>query len=422
MDQSIYSTIISIIEGVCTALFIYQLVYMVISLIKPVPKFKAQRLCRYAVMVSAKNEENVIGNLVKSILAQDYPRKLFEVFVVADNCDDNTAAAARAAGAVVYERFSEKNKGKGYALRYLIKQIHRDFNLKSFDGYLVFDADNLLDKSYLTEINKVFSNGYKICTSYRNSKNYGANWITASSGLWFLREARHLNHARMCLGVSCMVSGTGYVMHRDIIARNKGWKFFLLTEDVEFSVDSIIKGETIGYCESAVFYDEQPTGIADSMNQRTRWAKGFYQVLHKNVKDLFKGLFSKRFMTYFDALVILSPGYIFVGACISVALLTAADCGWSIGSGVFTTEILSMLLPLFISSYIIFFIMGFFVLIVEYKKLYCSPKRAFLLLLAFPLFMFTYIPIAIVALFAPVKWKPIKHTFAYDNDEMKKQS
>ena len=419
MEQSIYSSIISIIENVCACLFIYQIVYMVIALFKKTPEFKAVRNCRYAIMISAKNEEKVIGNLVKSIFAQDYPKDLFKVFVVADNCDDSTAEVARNAGAIVYERFSEKHKGKGYALRYLLKQIHRDFNLKSFDGYMVFDADNLLDRSYITEMNKVFSNGYKICTSYRNSKNYGSNWVTANSGLWFLREARHLNHARMVLGVSCMVSGTGYVMHRDIIARNKGWKFFLLTEDVEFSVDSILKGETIGYCESAVFYDEQPTSLADSMNQRLRWAKGFYQVLHKNFFGLFKGLFSKRFMTCFDSLITLAPGYIFLGACVSVAILTGIDTGWN--TQAFTENILTIVIPLLITAYIFFCVLGFFVLITEYKKIYCKPSRAFLLLLTFPVFMITYIPLAVIALFAKVKWKPIKHTFSYDNDEMQAQ-
>ena len=419
MEQSIYSSIISVIEIVCSMLFIYQFVYLVVALFTKSPRFKAKKQYRYAIMISAKNEENVIGNLIKSIMAQDYPKELFKVFVVADNCDDNTAQVSRDAGAIVYERTNKKRKGKGYALRFLIQQIHRDFNLKSFDGYMVFDADNLLDKSYITEINKVFSNGYKICTSYRNSKNYGSNWVTASSGIWFLREARHLNHARMALGVSCMVSGTGYVMHRDIVVRNDGWKFFLLTEDVEFSVDSIIKGETIGYCESAVFYDEQPTSFVDSFNQRLRWAKGFYQVLHKNCKDLFKGLFSKRFMTYFDALVTLGPGYIFLGGCVSVAILTVLDNGGNfIG---FTNAIIGLVLPLLLTSYILFIAIGFFVLITEYKKIYCKPSRAFLLLLTFPAFMFTYIPIAVMALFAKVKWKPIRHTFSYDNEKMQSQ-
>lgn len=417
--DSIYTVIITIIEGVIGCLFFYQFVYMLIALFKKVPEFEAKAQLKYAVLISAKNEENVIGNLVRSILSQDYPKELFEVFVVADNCDDNTAQAARDAGATVYERFSKTERGKGFALRDLYNWLNRDYGWDSFDGYMVFDADNLLSTNYITEMNKVFSNGYKICTSYRNSKNYGSNWLTAATGIWFLREARHLNHARMILNVSCMVSGTGYVVHKDIVKRNNGWKFFLLTEDVEFSVDSILHGEKIGYCESAVFYDEQPTGFSDSFNQRLRWAKGFYQVLYKNFKGLMKGLFTRFDFTYFDSLITLAPGHIFLAGCASVALLTAAKVGFD--STAFTIEILTLVWPLLISAYASFCALGFFVLITEYKKIYCKPSRSFLLLLAFPIFMITYIPIAILALFVKVKWKPIKHTFAMDNQQMKDQ-
>lgn len=417
--DSIYTTIITIIEGVCGALFMYQMVYMVIALIKKAPVFTARSYCKYAILISAKDEENVIGKLIESILAQDYPKELFRIFVVADNCSDRTAETARQAGATVYERFSQKKRGKGYALRFLFKQIDRDFGIDSFDGYMVFDADNLLAPNYITEINKVFSNGYRICTSYRNSKNYGSNWLTSNTGLWFLREARHLNHARMLLNVSCMVSGTGYVMHRDIVKRNGGWKFFLLTEDVDFSVDSILHDEKIGYCEQAVFYDEQPTRFMDSWNQRLRWAKGFYQVLYKNFGKLVKRMFVKHDFACFDALVILSPGHIFLAACTSVALLTAANVNWD--PNAFTFAILNLVWPLLLGAYATFVLMGFLVLITEYKKIYCSKARIFLLLLTFPAFMITYIPIAIVALFAPVKWKPIKHTFAMDNQAMENQ-
>lgn len=417
--MDIYSTIIMIIETVCGLLFLYQMVYIVLALFKKTPVFEAKKLCKYAVLISAKDEENVIGNLVRSILAQDYPKELFQVFVVADNCSDKTAQAARDAGATVYERFDQKEKGKGYALRYLFKCIDKDYGIDTFDGYMVFDADNLLAPNYITEMNKMFSNGYRICTSYRNSKNYGANWLTASTGLWFLREARHLNHARMLLNVSCMVSGTGYVMHKDIVKRNGGWKFFRLTEDVEFSVDSILKDEKIGYCESAVFYDEQPTSFTDSWNQRLRWAKGFYQVLYKNFFGLVKRMFTKPDFACFDALIILSPGHIFIAACAAVALLTGFQVHFD--QAAFAIAILTMVWPMLIGAYVTFYIMGLLVLLTEYKKIYCKPSRAFLLLFAFPIFMATYAPIAIIALFAPVKWKQIRHTFVMDNEQMKKQ-
>ncbi|HIV17248.1 MAG TPA: glycosyltransferase family 2 protein [Candidatus Alectryocaccobium stercorigallinarum] len=416
MNASSYDIIISTIGAVCGLLFAYQLIYAVIALFKKTPEFTAKRLCSYAILIAARNEEKVIGNLIESILSQDYPKELFKIFVVADNCSDKTAAAAKEHGAVVYERLNGEQKGKGYALNYLLKQIAIEHGLNSFDGYLVFDADNLLDESYLTEINKVFSNGYKICTSYRNSKNYGANWISAASGLWFIREARHLNHARMLLNISCLVSGTGYVMHRDIILRNGGWNFFSLTEDAEFSVDSIIKGETIGYCESAIFYDEQPTRLSDTVNQRLRWCKGMCQVLMKNRRELAEGLFCSRAVTFFDTIITLAPGIIFFSVCTLTALLMSCKCGWNIGY--FIPEIIELTAPMLAGSYIMFYIMGLSVLITEHKKIYCNSRRAFLLLFAFPLFMLMYAPISVIALFAKVKWTPVRHTFACTSAQM----
>ncbi|HBV51616.1 MAG TPA: N-acetylglucosaminyltransferase, partial [Clostridiales bacterium] len=99
--------------------------------------------------------------------------------VVADNCTDGTAEAALAQGAHVYRRFHNTRIGKGYALDFLIQNIYGDFGKQYFDGFFVFDADNLLAENYITEMNKIFSEGFRIVTSYRNSKNYGDNWISA---------------------------------------------------------------------------------------------------------------------------------------------------------------------------------------------------------------------------------------------------
>ena len=140
---------------------------------------------------------------------------------MADNCTDKTADCARQAGAVVWERFNKEEVGKGYALDFLLNQIKKTYPDDPFDGYFVFDADNLLDENYVAEMNKTFSDGHEIITSYRNSKNFGDNWISAGYGLMFLREAKYLNNSRMLLNTSCAVSGTGFMFSRRIIVRQR---------------------------------------------------------------------------------------------------------------------------------------------------------------------------------------------------------
>ena len=107
---------------------------------------------------------------------------------------------------------------------------------RDYDGYFIFDADNLLEKDYVKEMDRTFRQGYRIITSYRNTKNFGSNWLTSGYGLWFLHEAQWLNKARMLQGTSCAVSGTGFLVNSSIIKKNNGWKFNLLTEDIQFSV------------------------------------------------------------------------------------------------------------------------------------------------------------------------------------------
>ena len=212
-----------------TACFFYQGIYVVIGLLFKPKKFEASKQHRYAVLISARNESAVIANLIHSIKTQTYPGNLVDVFVVADNCTDNTADISRKAGAIVYERFNKSLVGKGYALHYLLELINKDYGISNYDGYFIFDADNVLEKDYIEQMNKVFDNGYRIVTSYRNSKNFGSNWISSGYALWFLREAKFVNNARMLLGVSCAVSGTGFLIHSDIIQGNNGWNYYLLT-------------------------------------------------------------------------------------------------------------------------------------------------------------------------------------------------
>ena len=180
------------------ACYAYQAVYLVAALLKKQKVFKAKKLHRYGVLIAARNEEAVIAQLIRSVRAQKYPEELIDIFVVADNCTDNTAQAAREAGAVVYERHNTYAVGKGYALRFLLENIFKNFGEYAYDGFFVFDADNILDENFISEMNNVFDNGYKVVTSYCNSKSFGDNWISAGYSIFFLREAAcQLNRARI---------------------------------------------------------------------------------------------------------------------------------------------------------------------------------------------------------------------------------
>ena len=423
------NTINSILYIALTVLYFYQFIYIVIALIgdkkKKLDTYEAKKLHKFAFIIAARNEQAVIGNLINSIKQQNYPAELIDVIVVADNCTDDTAQIAREHGAICYERFNNMLVGKGYALDYCFNKIVEQFgDYTAYDGYFIFDADNVIDKNYVKEMNKVFDRGYNVITSYRNSNNYDTNWITSGYSLWFIREAKYLNNPRMMLKTSCAVSGTGFLVNSSIIKKNNGWKFNLLTEDIQFSVVNILEGEKIGYCESAMFYDEQPTTFKQSWNQRMRWSKGFYQVMFRYGRELIAMMFKKRemFVSCYDMFMTLAPATLLSIGCILLNLIFLAY-------GATDVHMLRRILPGTLGSiafagvnfYLLMFSIGFITLVTEWNKILAPANKKIKSLFTFPLFMITYVPISLVALVKKVEWKPIAHSISKSVEEIELQ-
>lgn len=402
-----------------TLFYSYQLIYVFVSLFGRKRTFTAAKDNRYAILIAARNESLVIGELIDSIKKQNYPSKLCDIYVIADNCTDDTAAIAEISGATVFCRKSKSHIGKGYALNFGFKKIAELGKFSQYDGFFIFDADNLLDKNYICEMNKVFDSGYKIVTSYRNTKNYDTNWISAGSSLWFLREAKFINEARMTLGTSCAVSGTGFLIARDIIEKNNGWKHFLLTEDIEFSVDNVIKNERIGYASEAMLFDEQPYTFRASWNQRLRWAKGFFQVFFAYGRKLFISIFKNRSFASYDMLMTITPAMILtlIGTIINSVFLILALCSSPSDSNLAATAGISLFMTVF-NFYMILLFFGAVTTISEWKKIKANTKSKILYIFTFPVFIFTYIPISFVALFKKIEWKPIRHDISKSIEEL----
>ena len=404
-----------------TVLYLYQFFYMFLACLhKPLSYEETDQSKRYAVLIAARNEEKVIPELLKSILGQTYPADKIRIYVVADNCTDDTAGVARSLGATVYERQNKTLVGKGYALEFLLENIrHEDQRgFRAYDGYFVFDADNVLRANYIAEMDKAFCSGRRVITSYRNSKNYGKNWISAGYALWFMREARHLNNPRSILHSSAAISGTGFLVSSEIIERNGGWRHFLLTEDIEFTVDCVLHGDKVGYCHKAELFDEQPETFRQSWRQRKRWAKGFFQVFRNYGGGLFKKTLMFRW-SCFDMSMNIMPAFILSTVqLLSVFVLFVANL---IVYHHLSLTLLNCLLAFFEFGYGLIFIMGLFALVTEWRHIHCNKFKAILLFFTFPIFMMTYIPISISALFSHVEWTPIAHKYNVDTAAIEKQ-
>ncbi len=425
-------------------------------------KFKTtQKFNKYAVLIAARNEEKVIGNLIDSIKKQDYPSELVTIFVVADNCTDNTALIARQAGAVVYERFDNEHRTKGFALQFLVSRIKEDYgDVSAFDGYFIFDADNLLKSDFITRMNESFSAGEKIVTSYRNSKNFDSNWISASYSLHWLRSIRTEHRPRSLFHLATRIQGTGFLFSWELI--KDGWNYTSFTEDRAFCADAVVKGYKISYNNEAIFYDEQPVDFKIAMRQRIRWAKGHIQALFECGGKLFLHIFYtggnanknvpketthlKRFINNlrfrlmsFDILTITFPGAFWNAGWNVVATVCKYLLLWAAGDYVSkeyifppTTakgaenEILSLLLnALFVAlaGYLFKVLTAIYVFLFERKRMIKMKwYKKLWFAITFPLFDLIAIISTVIALVTKVEWKPIPHDEAVTIEDLNEKS
>lgn len=396
-----------VLVALTTVCYLYQLIYLFLPFFEKPRRHRPEMLHRYAILIAARNEEAVLPHLLDSIRRQNYPSELVTTFVVADNCTDRTAELARSRGAVVYPRFNKTQIGKGYAINYLLQQIRENEVMEQFDAFLIFDADNLLEPDFITQINKTVSDGYEAFSGYRNSKNFGANWLSSGYGLWYLHESTNLNRSRMWLGTSCAVNGTGFGFTRQLLERLGGWNFFTLTEDIEFSTWCATHGVRIGYCHDAVLYDEQPTSFRVSIRQRSRWTQGGFQVSVKYAGDLLRGLFrgGRTAWASFETATLSLWGYgLSAVSGVLTLLLTLLGSGWG---GIFQTLVLALL-----GTYASFLAVGALTLYTEWDRIRATKAEKIRSAFAFPVYMITFLPISITALFRKFQWQPIEHKAA----------
>lgn len=259
----------------------------------------------FALIVSAHNEEVVISGLVDSFNKLNYPKELYDVFVIADNCTDSTADVARKYGANVYERFNKEKRGKGFALEWMFKKI---FEMeKHYDAIGIFDADNLVDKEFLQKMNSKMCDGYEVVQCYIETKNPKDSWVTESCDISLGSTVRRLQYGRDSIGLSAQLGGTGFVLTTDVL-KEMGWGATCLTEDLEFTCKLVLNGKRVGVADDAIIYDEKPLTLNDSWKQRKRWMQGFADVASRYTLKLLKKAIVDRDMIAFDcAMYVLQP-------------------------------------------------------------------------------------------------------------------
>lgn len=358
---------------------------------------------RFAIFIPAHNEEIVIENIVDNLKQMNYPKDSYDVYVIADNCTDSTAAYASAAGANVLERFDDKLTGKGNALKWAFEKVLYGEDCE-YDAAVVFDADNLVSKNFLKEMNNKLCEGHKVLQGYIDSKNPSDSWITESYSIAFWTSNRLFQCARSFLGMSCEIGGTGFCMDVELL-KQVGWHATCLVEDLEFTMKLVLNGYKVGWAHEAVVYDEKPLNLAQSWRQRRRWMQGFADVCSRYFFKLFtKGIKEKNGTLIDCAVYTLQPYLLLAGALL---ILLPFVNTYIMDKDMYVIS--SRIMPTFFKVY------GITQFMLVPLSLFYDKKLTLKRLLFYPLYMLyclTWMPIALegIIMMKNKEWNHTRHT------------
>ncbi len=386
---------------IVTIFWVYNLGISLCSLIKFKDKpLKVVKNHKFMAILPAHNEEAVIANLVDSLMNQDYDKNLLDIYVIADNCTDNTAEIARKHGAIVFERFDPAHKTKGYALNWFLQQKIKEN--ADYDAFFVFDADNIVDRNFTKAMNKKLCQGEEVVQGYRDIKNPADSWITAGYALFYWTMHRFYHLARYNVGLSPLLNGTGFMVKFDLI-KNTGWDTITLTEDIEFSLKRIIKGRRLGWATDAIVYDEQPLTFKASWSQRSRWTVGHIQCMKTYTKDLALAVKKNKTLMNLDGLLYIVGS---IPLFVATILLLLSNFAIYLADSMTGYELVWNILKYVVPTLFLPILTAVFTMYIEKKPIKPMAKW----LLYYPLFIGSWLLINLKCLFKrDTTWEKIDH-------------
>ena len=367
---------------------------------------------KFAVIVAAHNESAVIAPLIKNLLSLKYPRELYDVYVIADNCHDNTAEIAEKAGAIVCVRVDKEKKSKGFALEWMFEKIFAmESDGKFYDAVVIFDADNLVHPNFLMEMNNRLLKGDKIIQGFLDAKNPYDTWVSGTFAIafWIIDHVSHL--AKTNIGLSAVLGGTGMCITVDVLKRH-GWRATCLTEDMEFTMKSLAEGLKTTWAHDAVVYDEKPLTFKQSWTQRKRWAQGQFDVAHRFIpKLLVEGWRQKDIRIWDGCIYLLQPHFLMLSAFFMLISYIQMATG-SIFTNIYSVMPSQIMTAIMIGQYLLPMII--------LVKVRAKIKSWFYMLL-YPIFIYTWIPIIFLGFIHrnEHEWAHTKHTRSMSYDDMK---
>jgi len=393
--MNFFRILILIINFVSISYMLYYVIIGIFAFKKSHNYIEKKEYKKFAIIIPARNESIVIGDLIQSLNSQNYPKEMYDIYVVPNNCDDNTEEIAKSYNSKIIDCSKIITNSKGDVLRYAFKYLRAyDYN-----AYLIFDADNIVHPNFIKEMNNKLIEGYRIAQGYRDSKNPKDTWISSSHSLHYIIQNYFMNRARNNIDKSCFVNGTGFMISKEYIEEN-GYNALTITEDIELNVNCGLNNEQIAFVENAITYDEQPTTFEVSWKQRKRWSVGTLQCLkaywNRIIMDIFK---NKNFGSVESIMFLTAPLIQLVGT-FNIVLQVIVDFLMYRKINYVSKAIL-----------LILYYMSNIILIIGIVKINQKHVRNYIKgIILLPVFYLSWVPINIVALFEKKStWERIEH-------------
>ena len=369
---------------------------------------------KFAVVVAAHNESTVIGQLIENLKTLDYPKELYDIYVIADNCGDNTAEVAESHGAIVCKRVDETKKSKGFALEWMFEKLFEmEKTGKIYDAVAIFDADNLVHPKFLMEMNNRLLKGDTIIQGFLDAKNPYDTWVSGTFAIafWVIDYVSHL--AKTNIGLSAVLGGTGTCITIDVL-KKYGWRATCLTEDMEFTMKSLAEGIKTTWAHDAIVYDEKPLTFAQSWTQRKRWAQGQFDVAHRFIPKMLREGWRRKDIRIWDGCIyLLQPHFLMLSSFFILMSYIQLAVG-PMYTNIYTIMPSQLMTGIMIGQYLLPMI----ILIKVRAKL-----KSWFYMLLYPLFIYSWIPIIFLGFIHrnEHEWSHTKHTRSMNYDEMLKK-
>lgn len=311
MWYEILYRILSIINYVVVILFVFLLLIQIVEILaalfhKKIKYPKAEKKARVAYLIPAHNEADVIYSTVEDIFrSQKYPRDLFEVYVVADNCTDDTAELARKAGAkvLIHQDPDPAHHMALYPLQYGVDYILKQDEKAELIIHL--DADNHICPEFSSLMNDAYQSGVDFARPYEGGTNGTQNFFTKACSYFYAFDSRFGGRGKEVLHLAAHVNGAGATMSRRLLLKTGGYDPVSISDDTEFCFNRLLEGTHAHMVEEAVVYEDMPSSGSDTAARNARIGKGnkilFKTKLRKMIPLFFRtGDFSllETFFTY----------------------------------------------------------------------------------------------------------------------------